>query len=234
MRYARTMSSSQLDELEIEVSSRVILGGMTKVEFAYEQVRHWILSGKLAPETELDQGTLAKTLGVSTTPMREALSRLQAEELLSIRAHHRVVVAALSKRELEEIYEVRFELDPLATKLAANRISADEIDQLGLMIEQRPEDASGRIALNRKFHSAIYRASANIVLVRILDSLHDRATRYRLILMGSEQDTAIAYMEHKEIVNALRRRNAEELSHLTRAHLEASKASIETELAQSS
>ena len=226
------MSSSQIDELEIELSPRTTVGGMTKVEFAYEQVRHWILSGKLAPETELDQGILAKTLGVSTTPMREALSRLQAEELLSIRAHHRVVVAALSKRELDEIYVVRFELDPLATKIAADHITDEEIDQLGLIIEQRPDNASGRIALNRKFHSAIYRASGNIVLVRILDSLHDRATRYRLILMGSEQDTAVAYSEHMEIVNALRRRNADELAYLTRAHLEASKASIEAELSQ--
>ena len=226
------MSSSQIDELEIELSPRTTVGGMTKVEFAYEQVRHWILSGKLAPETELDQGILAKTLGVSTTPMREALSRLQAEELLSIRAHHRVVVAALSKRELDEIYVVRFELDPLATKSAAGRTTDEEIDQLGLIIEQRPDNASGRIALNRKFHSAIYRASGNIVLVRILDSLHDRATRYRLILMGSEQDTAVAYSEHMEIVNALRRRNADELAYLTRAHLEASKASIEAELSQ--
>lgn len=197
------------------------------MELAYAQVREWILNGEVHPGEVLDQGVLAAAVGVSTTPMREALRRLEAEDLLSINAHRRVVVSPLSLRELDEIYAVRFELDPLAARLASGRADDALLDELASVIEAEPPgEIKERLALNRRFHAGIYRASGNEVLVRILDSLHDRSTRYRLLLVASDEDVEVAYREHREILDALRCADGEALAKLTRLHLEASRATM--------
>jgi DNA-binding GntR family transcriptional regulator len=200
----------------------------TKVDFAYEQVRHWILVGELSPGEVLDQGALADAVGVSTTPMREALRRLESEDLLSIQAHRRVVVTKLSRQELDDIFAVRFELDPLAAFLAAKRISSKTVADLKAMTRGGEEDAvEQRIARHNLFHRTIYSSSGNAVLTRIIDLLSDRATRYRIILLRSAEHRDLAYEEHRQMIDAIERGDGLTLAQLTREHLAAAKRTIE-------
>src|SRR5258708_37249077 len=90
----------------------------TKGQAVYNELRSRILSGDIIPGSVLNQETLAGQLGVSTTPLREALQRLEAERLVSLRAHREVTVAPLSVQELSEIFDVRLQLDPYARALA--------------------------------------------------------------------------------------------------------------------
>lgn len=208
------------------VASLGPVAGTTKAEAAYQELRNRILSGGLAPGVVLEQETLASVLGLSTTPLREALRRLESEELVTVQAHRRVRVAPLSIDELEELYAVRLELDPLAAELAAKMATDEQIAAVEEIVKQRSEDPAERLRINRDLHRSIYVSSGNEVLIRILDSLHDRSGRYRMILVGSEQSVAEAESEHHEIVDAFRRRDGRRLRRLSRAHLLAAKRTM--------
>src|SRR3954452_25563842 len=99
----------------------------TKSDLGYTQVRDLILSGELQPGAVLPQATLARTIGMSTTPLREALRRLKQEGLVELDAHRDARVAALDATEAREMLELRQELDPLAASLAAQRRSEADL-----------------------------------------------------------------------------------------------------------
>jgi DNA-binding GntR family transcriptional regulator len=208
-----------MGDLPSDISATMVAHA-TKVEAAYQQVRKWILYGRLKPGMVLDQGALAAAVGVSTTPMREALRRLEAESLLTIQAHRRVMVSSLSVQDLEEIYDVRRLLDPLAASMAATRMRAAELNRLEELLRLNPAEAMEGLNVNFQFHAAIYEACGNAVLVQILGSLHTRAMRYGQIIVNSEDDAEKTRAEHQEIVDALRQRNSDEIAILFRLHLE--------------
>src|SRR5579875_243592 len=93
----------------------------TKSEAAYHLVRERVMDGRLAPGTVLDQEALAREMGLSTTPVREALRRLEAEGLVSQRAHFAIRIPELSRREFSDVYAIRTLLDPEAARLACRR-----------------------------------------------------------------------------------------------------------------
>src|SRR5690349_21999461 len=93
----------------------------TKSDFAYTTMREKILSGEFEPGQTLNQATLARTIGISTTPLREALRRLKSEGLVELDAHRDARVTELSLEEARDLLEVRRSLDPLAVSLAAER-----------------------------------------------------------------------------------------------------------------
>src|SRR6266545_115587 len=92
----------------------------TKAEAAYEEIRQRILAGIFEPSAALNQEALAPELGVSVTPVREAVRRLEAEGLVRFEAHKTVIVAPLSRTELSELYDIRLKLDPYAAQLATS------------------------------------------------------------------------------------------------------------------
>lgn len=99
----------------------------TKGELAYRRVRTLLLSGELPPGAVLHQSTLARTIGVSTTPLREALRRLEQEGLVELDAHRDARVTPLDATEARNLVEVRRGLDPLAASLAAERRTVDDL-----------------------------------------------------------------------------------------------------------
>jgi GntR family transcriptional repressor for pyruvate dehydrogenase complex len=110
-------------------------------------------------------------------------------------------------------------------------MTAEVIDELRRLLEEPDGDLAERFSVNRRFHRTIYEASGNAVLTRILDSLHDRATRYRLILVRSHEDAEIAAAEHRTMLEALVQRDGKTLARLTHAHLVAANATINAHLA---
>ena len=196
----------------------------TKSDHAYSEVRGRVLRSELAPGTGIDQEKLAVELGISTTPLREALRRLETEGWLSSTAHREIRVNPLSLKELQELYETRFELDPLAAELAADHLDQDGIAALRSMASEpdRPT-AIEQFHANRALHRGIYAACGNDVLTHILDQLWDRSDRYRFILIRDDATVSTdAGREHLEIIDALEERNRRRIRTLVRRHLEGS------------
>src|SRR6476660_3222116 len=108
----------------------VPLLAVTKAEAVYIETRSRILKGTLAPGSAVNQETLAADLGVSITPLREALRRLEMEGLIRLEAHRTMIITPLTSQELHEMYASRMELDPLAAGLAAGSASETELAQI--------------------------------------------------------------------------------------------------------
>lgn len=194
--------------------------GRTKAEAVYHVLRDHIVAGTIAPGVVLDQESLARDLGVSTTPVREALRRLEMEEFVELSAHRDARVVPLSRRELDEIFAVRLVLEPNAAQTAAKHASDEQIETLRRLTRLEPSDPLEVSAHNRTVHRLIYVASGNSVLTRILDQMYDRAGRYRLILLEKSSSHAEkATIAHREIAGAFAARDPERLGQLVYEHL---------------
>jgi DNA-binding GntR family transcriptional regulator len=193
----------------------------TKSQAAYLSLRTRILRGTITPGATLNQENLAAELRVSTTPLREALQRLEAEGLVKLAAHREVVVSPLSIRDIHEIFQVRLQLDPYAGQLAAETATDAQIQAIkSLLPAARQSGFQDPLDQNRNFHRAIYTCSGNQQLAGILDSLWDKTDRYRRILL--DVDGSInPRPTHATISDALCRRSAGEVRDLIRGHVQA-------------
>jgi DNA-binding GntR family transcriptional regulator len=193
---------------------------LTKTELAYRQIRREIVEGVLRPGMILDQEALADRLGLSTTPVREALRLLESEALVINRRHRNTVVAPLDLLAIEEAYAVRLVLDPLAVGLAAENASDLQREEIRALAFGPPEAEPGAaLYANRKLHRAMYAASGNSVLTVVLDSLWDRSDRYRMVILHSQTRAQVADDEHHAIVSAVLARDVEKASALMREHV---------------
>jgi DNA-binding GntR family transcriptional regulator len=196
---------------------------LTKVDIAYRRIRQEIVEGALAAGTAVDQEALAARLGLSTTPVREALRRLESESLIVNRPHRQTEVAPLTLQLLEDAYAVRLVLDPLAASLAAQHATEDQIQRIARLCQEsqsRPEaDAVWHLYQNRRFHRAIYSSCGNDILIQMLETLWDRTDRYRLAILREDSTMWLAYHEHSAIVTAIVARDGDKASELMTEHL---------------
>lgn len=163
----------------------------TKSDYAYNRLREGILRGEFEPGMVLQQSQLARTIGISTTPLREAMRRLMTEGLVTLDAHRDARVSGLTGEEARDLLELRLSLDPLACSLAAQRRTHDDIARMRealrhchpLMSDPSIDD----LVNHRAFHSAIYEASHNDLLISTLDALWDKADRYRRLGLQVER-----------------------------------------------
>lgn len=198
----------------------------TKTDAAYEQVRSMILSGTLQAGRSINQEELAAAIGMSTTPVREALRRLAADGLVEIAAHRDARVAPLDLSEAVHIFEARAPLDMLALRLAAER--HDQGDARGIreaakgLAPARAGTAGKTLRRNRAFHRALYTASHNPVLIAVLDRLWDQSDRYRalgqqsFIDSGHDHDAHVG--DHAELMRLVLERDGDAAAALMRDH----------------
>jgi DNA-binding GntR family transcriptional regulator len=204
-------------------------GFATKSELAYTHIRGLILSGDLQPGAVLPQAALAQTIGISTTPLREALRRLKQEGLVDLDAHRDARVRPLDAAEARDLLELRGSLDPLAASLAAQRrTEADLIDLRAALdgLEALPTHPSAaELESHHRFHGAIHRASHNALLVEILDGLWVKTDRYRrhgLEAARTQDERNARATEHRQLFEAVRDGDGETAAELMRRHVESS------------
>lgn len=204
-----------------------------------------VLSGDIPSGTRLRQSTLAGEFGVSRTPIREALRKLQAAGLVEVQPNRGALVRGLSSREIRDAYQVRAELEALAAELAATRIRHDQLDTLhaaqtqfrnGLArtVEERRSGASragGRAGgeeravlwgrANDQFHQVIQEAAGNDVLTATLAHLHRSFPRdlSKIVLAESTELLRANVAEHEEIIGALEHRDSAAARDLMRRHV---------------
>ncbi|WP_026924171.1 GntR family transcriptional regulator [Glycomyces arizonensis] len=160
----------------------------TKSEFAYLRLRDMIVSGVLAPGEVINQAVVASDIGVSTTPLREALRRLEGEGLVQLGAHRDARVTALTAEEARDLLEMRRSLCPLAASLATERRTDEDIEEMREAangIDALPSDPGlAELEAYHRFYGAVYRASHNELLVEALDSLANKADRYQRLALA--------------------------------------------------
>ena len=204
---------------------------VTKGDLAYRRVRQLILSGELAPGTVLAQAALARTIGMSTTPLREGLRRLAQEGLVDLDAHRDARVRGLDAVEIRDLLEVRLALEPLAAGLAARRRTEEDLVALvdaleGL--ESLPDDPTpAQLETHHRFHAAVHRCSHNAPLVEVLDGVWVKSDRYRrhgLAEGRTDEEREARATEHRLLVEAIRDRDEQTAADLARRHAETSLA----------
>ena len=201
----------------------------TKSDFAYMRVRELILSGELEPGAVINQAVLARQIGISTTPLREALKRLKQQKLVELDAHRDARVTPLDAEEARDLLEMRRSLDPLAASLAADRRTKLDIADMRSSLEGLDALPSNptvqQLVAHRRFHAAIYRASHNALLVETLDGLWDTADRYRrhgLQVERSPEERALKAREHTLLFEAIVEGDGDTAADVMRTHIETS------------
>lgn len=199
----------------------------TKNDYAYTEIRRRILLGELAAGTAIPQAVIAAELGLSTTPLREAIRRLSAEGLVEVTAHRDARVTPVTVEEARHLYEVREHLDPLATRLAAQRRTDSEVVEIERRLEalsplHATSDLDGLLA-HRAFHRAIYHAGHNPILSTTLDQLWDKADRYRVVTLqhsaASTSDRERVAAEHQALYEAVRDQREDDACDVMRSHI---------------
>lgn len=190
----------------------------SKTELVTGMLRELIVTGELQAGAALRQRDLATRLGVSATPIREALRRLESEGLVNTDQHRGATVADSQLGASEENYLVRAALEPLAAQLAAQRISEaqlEEITRINAKIGDLAEDDPSYASLNKDFHFAIYQAADSPVLVSLMRMLWQALPEGPKVKRSHKESAA----EHDAIIDALRCGDSDRASTLTRAHI---------------
>ena len=203
--------------------------GLPSSERVYRQLRQMILSGELPPGTRLVEIHLGEQFGVSRTPVREALKRLTAEKLVLGDPVRGLVVHSPAPHEVSEVYLVREALESLAVRLAAQRITDDELRQLRVIL-QSMRDAVAKertdlvVSANIAFHDVIYRAAGSATLWRLARELSDFVRRFSSGAFSSPERSSAVLGEHEEILDALERHDPDAAAAASSKHLRTASA----------
>lgn len=200
---------------------------LRKTDWAYQQLREWILSGRLAPGERLAQERLAGELGISRGPLRDALSRLATENLVVDRPHQKWIVAEVSVADARDVYNGRAALEGMLAAAAAQAPSARraarcaDLDEL-LARQNEAADAADPALLrrlDRLFHDTVYALAEMPASLGALDHLRARSDRYIALYLADTSRAHTSVEEHTRILDALRAGDAPRASLLTRDHV---------------
>ena len=196
-------------------------------DVVFETLRDAIIRQVLKPGERLMEIQLADEMGVSRTPVREAIRKLELEGLVVMVPRKGAYVAGVSMKDIHEVYEVRSALEMLAVTLAAERITDEELDALERQVLRESEEESKKdgsldniIYIDSSFHDIIYQAAHNQRLVQFVNILQEQLQRFRAASLARPGRSKTALEEHKKIVEALSERNGELAARLAREHIE--------------
>jgi DNA-binding GntR family transcriptional regulator len=195
-------------------------------EAAYSAVKKVLLSNKYSPGGRVDIEELCGALGVSRTPVFDALNRLQAEGLVEIVPRRGVYLVTLSEEKARELYAIRETLEGMATKLAAKNLTDKHISQLRKSLDKQSSclaegDTEGYASATIKFHNTIVEAANNETLERFLSAVYSQmeALRLRTLYLPVPSRLRQSFAEHKRIFQALLKRDPELCEREAREHI---------------
>lgn len=194
-------------------------------DVVFNTLRQAILKGELAPGERLMEIQLAERLGVSRTPIREAIRKLELEGLVLMIPRKGAEVAKISEKSLRDVLEVRRSLEELAIELACQRMTEEEVAALEAAQEAFKAavacgDAMKIAETDEAYHDVIYEGTCNDRLVQILNNLREQMYRYRLEYIKDEDKRQILLLEHDKVLKAVRMRRVEEAKEAMREHID--------------
>lgn len=200
-------------------------------EVVFEYLRNAILAGELKPGERLMEVTIADQLGVSRTPVREAIRKLEKESFVIMIPRKGAYVADLTKKDIMEVLEIRKELEGFAAYLAAERMTLAEKEALGRVVEHFNEslinmDKKSMIESDNEFHSFIFESTKNQRLINIIYDLHDQFQRFRLIYFNEFNNYKEIQASHNRIFDAIIKQDALSARQEAENHVESIRALV--------
>lgn len=194
-------------------------------EIVFETLREAIISAALKPGERMMEIQLAEEMGVSRTPVREAIRKLELEGFVVMIPRKGAYVAGISMKDIADVFEIRSALEALAAGLAAERITEEELEELERTLVKIGEcvknnDLEGLIEVDTEFHDILFKATRNERLVQIVSNLREQIQRFRATTLATPGRMKYALEEHKQIVEALSERNIELAQSIAREHIE--------------
>lgn len=193
----------------------------------FHTIRENILSGKYKDKEELREMTLAEELGVSRTPVREALRQLELEGLVQIIPNKGAYVQGISQKDVHDIYMIRSMLEGLCARWATEHITEEQIEELEEIIllsefhlkKKGSAKAEQVSELDGAFHEIMYKASNSRILEHVLSDFHKYVKMARTISVGANNRAEKSIAEHKEILEAMKKRDADLAERLANEHI---------------
>lgn len=181
-------------------------------DVVFHTLRQAILRGELKPGERLMEIQLAGRLGVSRTPIREAIRKLELEGLVTMVPRKGAAVASITEKDLHDVLEVRCALEELAVELACRFITKEEIEQLKRALQEfihslTKKDITAIAEKDVAFHDVIFNATHNKRLIQLLNNLREQMYRYRLEYLKDSSSHAVLVKEHEAIIHNLEQRD---------------------------
>lgn len=202
----------------------------------FKAIENAVLNGEFKAGDSLNELKISSELGVSRTPVREALMQLELEGLVKNIPNKGAVVIGVSEKDIEDIYAVRIRIEGLAAKLCAENISEEELDALQKIVDLQEfylskNDAEQIWRLDGDFHKLIYNASQNRPLRFMLSNFHNYIKRARDISVHAEGRAEKTVSEHKAILEAVKNKDGELAELLTARHIANAKNNLLEQIA---
>lgn len=193
-------------------------------DVVFQTLREAILKGELKPGERLMELQLASKLGVSRTPIREAIRMLELEGLAVTIPRKGAEVARMTEKDMEDVLQIREALDELAVQIACDKMTEKQLVNLTLAMKNfensiQTGNLKKVVQTDVEFHDVIYQATDNPKLVNILSNLSEQIYRYRVEYLKEKENYPMLVKEHEEIVTALKDRNKQLAAEMTKKHI---------------
>ncbi len=194
-------------------------------DVVFTHLRNSILNGDLKPGERLMEVQLAEQLGVSRTPVREAIRKLELEGLVVMVARKGAYVADVSVKDILDVMEVRSVLEGLAASLAAERITDEELEELEFISYHfkrhlENDNTEGMIEMDKEFHDRIIQATRNLKLIQITQGLQEQVHRFRITYFSELGKSRDILAEHQSILEAIVNRDANAAQKVAQQHID--------------
>ena len=197
---------------------------MSLTERAYNEIKFRIITCSYRPGEVLSEAAISDELKIGRTPVHQAIHRLMIDGLIAIMPRKGVMVTPVGVEEVMEIIDVRLVNECYCARLAANRASHSELQQLRAILKSAESimelrDVQKMMLLDRKFHETLARAANNTVLAEVLRNLHERSLRFWFISLRDSDYHRSVWEQHRLIVEALERHDPAGAEHAMREHI---------------
>ncbi len=193
-------------------------------EHVFESLKQAIIRGKISPDEWLVESHIAETLGISRTPVREAIHKLEREGLIERQPRGGFTVLGLNRDDIEETFGLRGLLEGYAARLAAVKHKAEELKSLEKKIDefQKALDLKKMDllpAINTEFHDLLYGLSKSPKLISMINGLRDQIYRYREMILKERKFASTSNLDHKRMLKYIRKRDAEGAERMVKDHI---------------
>ncbi len=193
-------------------------------DVVFNTLRHAIITGEFAPGERLMEISLANRLGVSRTPVREAIRKLELEGLVIMIPRKGAQVAKITEKSLRDVIEIRCVLEEFAASLACERITEEGKEKLKEAHQQFVEavqtgDIIDIVEKDEKFHDAIFQATCNNKLITIINNLREQFYRYRMEYVKDIEQHSVLVTEHEQLMQAIFHHDSDTAKQIMRTHL---------------
>lgn len=215
----KEIDGDRIDSLAMELPERKSLG-----EHVFERLKKAIIDGEMEAGSRIIENRIANALGISRTPVREAIHKLDRVGYLERIPSGGFAVASLTREGIEEVFGIRSVLESYAARLAAIKHKDEELKPLeDKLMEYRSCLEKGKLdalnKINKEFHDTLYALSRSPKLINMVDDLKDQISRFRKILLDDESMARVSDHDHEKMLEAMKNRDPDKVEKLVKEHI---------------